>query len=137
MRMEIYRGAPFVDMEEEIEFFVEWFDEIPQRILWVYGPKSSGKTTVISYAVDNHLLKAKEKFWVKYFNLRETFIGTYDNFLDTFFVGMEKGEGEKGARIGVDVFGFKAGERNERKAFSTCGNSFFKYGIYRKNIQRC
>ncbi len=107
MKIETYRGAPFVDREEEIEFFVDWFNEVPQRILWVYGPKSSGKTTVLSYVVDHYLLKNKG-FWVKYFNLRETLIGSYKSFLDTFFVEGEKGESEQGARIGINVFGFKS-----------------------------
>ena len=52
MKIETYRGAPFVDREEEIEFFLEWFDDVPQRLLLVYGPKSSGKTTVICLASD-------------------------------------------------------------------------------------
>jgi len=95
-----------VDREEEIEFFVDWFREVPQRILWVYGPKSSGKTTVISYVIDNYLLK-DEKFWVKYFNLRQALITSYDSFLDTFFMEVE-GEEEKGGRIGISVFGLKA-----------------------------
>jgi hypothetical protein len=30
MRIETYRGAPFVDREEEIEFFVDWFNDVPQ-----------------------------------------------------------------------------------------------------------
>jgi AAA+ ATPase superfamily predicted ATPase len=97
-----------VDREEDIEFFVDWFNEVPQRILFVYGPKSSGKTTVISYVVDNYLLKDEETFWVKYFNLRETLISSYENFLDTFFVEEEKGESEKVGKIGINVFGFKA-----------------------------
>ena len=108
MRVETYRGAPFVDREEEIEFFVDWFSEVPQRVLWVYGPKSSGKTTVISYVVDNYLLVEEKKFWVKYFNLRRTLITSYENFLDTFFVELEGGESEISGKIGISVFGFKA-----------------------------
>ena len=106
MRIETYREAPFVDREEEIEFFVDWFNEVPQRILWVYGPKSSGKTTVISYVIDNYLIK-DEKFWVKYFNLRQALITSYDSFLDTFFIEAEEKE-EKGGKLGINVFGFKA-----------------------------
>ena len=63
MKIETYRGAPFVDREEEIEFFVDWFDDVPQRILFVYGPKSSGKTTVIEYYIApkkvGHVLKVE------------------------------------------------------------------------------
>ncbi len=106
MRIEIYRRAPFVNREEEEQFLLDWFSEVPQRILWVYGPKSSGKTTLISYVLENHFVKNK-MFWIKYFNLRETFITSYDSFLDTFFAEVEKGESERGAKIGIDVFGFK------------------------------
>ncbi len=89
MKIETYRGAPFVDREEEIEFFVDWFDEVPQRILFVYGPKSSGKTTVIEYVVENRLLTekdfwAKSKYWVKYINLRRKLISNYATFLHSF-----------------------------------------------------
>jgi len=48
MKIVTSRGAPFVDREEEIEFFVDWFNEVSRRIFWVYGPKSSGKTTAFS-----------------------------------------------------------------------------------------
>ena len=54
MKIETYRGVPFIDREEEIEFFVDWFREAPQRILFVYGPKSSGKTTVIEYVIEKN-----------------------------------------------------------------------------------
>ena len=107
MKIETYRSAPFIDREEEIEFFVDWFNEVPQRILFVYGPKSSGKTTVISYVVDNHLIKRKN-FWVKYFNLRETLISSYETFLDAFFVEVDEGESESAGKIGINVLGFKA-----------------------------
>jgi AAA+ ATPase superfamily predicted ATPase len=107
MKIETYRRVPFIDREKEIKFFKDWFEELPQRILFVYGPKSSGKTTIISYVVDNYLLKRKG-FWVKYFNMRETLIGSYDTFLDAFFVEVEEGESESFGKVGINVLGFKA-----------------------------
>ena len=91
MKIETYRGAPFVDREEEIEFFVDWFNRVPQRVLWVYGPKSSGKTTVIEYVVEKKLLREKEwweksKYWVKYINLRRKLISSYKTFLHSFIM---------------------------------------------------
>ncbi len=91
MRITTYRGAPFVDREEEEEFFVDWFSEVPQRILWVYGPKSSGKTTLIEYVIENRLLTEKEwwiksKYWIKYLNLRGKLITSYRSFLDALIV---------------------------------------------------
>ncbi len=113
IRIEKYRGVPFIDREEEIEFFVDWFNEPPQRILFVYGPKSSGKTTVIEYVIEKKLLKEnkrkkKSKYWVKYLNLREALIASYGSFLDTFFVEVKEKESEKEGRIGINVIGFKA-----------------------------
>ncbi len=107
MRIKEYRGAPFVDREREEAFFVRWFNRVPQRILWVYGPKSSGKTTLIEYVIENHLLKERN-FWIKYFNLRETFISSYGSFLDAFFVEADKPESEKTGIIGINLFGFKS-----------------------------
>jgi len=116
MKVEIYRGVPFIDREEEIEFFVDWFNKVPQRILWVYGPKSSGKTTVIEYVIEKRLLPQK-KWWIKYFNMRETLITSYNSFLDTFFVDVRNEDVEKEGRIGINVIGFKAEvlERVRRK----------------------
>ncbi len=113
MKMETYRGAPFIDREEEIEFFVEWFSEVPQRILFVYGPKSSGKTTVIEYVIEKRLLTEKEgwlrsKYWVKYLNLREALVASYGSFLDTFFIEIKGEESEKEGKIGINLIGLKA-----------------------------
>ncbi len=83
MQIRTYRGVPFIDREEEIEFFTDWFLEAPQRILFVYGPKSSGKTTVMEYVVENKLLN-DDKYWVKYLNLRGKLISSYDSFLYSF-----------------------------------------------------
>ena len=91
MRIETYRRARFVDREEEIGFFVDWFTEVPQKILWVYGPKSSGKTTVIEYVVEKCLLAERQwwinsKYWVRYLNLRGKLISSYRSFLDALIV---------------------------------------------------
>lgn len=116
MKVETYRGVPFIDREEEIEFFVDWFNKVPQRVLWVYGPKSSGKTMVIEYVIEKRLLPQK-KWWIKYFNMRETLITSYNSFLDTFFVDVRNDDVEKEGRIGINVIGFKAEvlERVRRK----------------------
>ena len=122
MKIETYRGAPFIDREEEIEFFVEWFSGVPQRILFVYGPKSSGKTTVIEYVVERRLLTEEErwiksKYWVKYLNLREALISSYNSFLDTFFVEVQDEGLERKARVGINIIGLRAEvlERIKRK----------------------
>ncbi|MDQ7032756.1 MAG: ATP-binding protein, partial [Desulfonauticus sp.] len=53
------------------------------RVLWVYGPKSTGKTTLIEYIIENHLLENKN-YNVKYINFRGLLISSFDNFVDSF-----------------------------------------------------
>ena len=57
--IKIFRGVEFIDREKEIEFFLNYFNQNPERILWVYGPKSTGKTTLIEYIIENELDKNK------------------------------------------------------------------------------
>ena len=78
-----FRGEPFIDREKEIKFLKEFFEDKPRRILFLYGPKSTGKTTLIEYVIENELNKSK--YWIKYLNLRRTLIATYDNFIYSFF----------------------------------------------------
>jgi len=122
MKIETYRGAPFVDREEDIEFFVDWFNEVPQRILFVYGPKSSGKTTVIEYVVEKRLLAEKEwwvksKYWVKYLNLRRRLISSYESFLQAFVFPEDVygREIEKDVRISLKFFSIERRKLEEIK----------------------
>ena len=78
-----FRNYPFIDREEEIKFLVDFFEKEPSRILFLYGPKSTGKTTLIEYVIENEL--NKKDFWIKYLNLRGVLIANYDNFIYSFF----------------------------------------------------
>ena len=105
MRVEEYRGVPFLYREKEISFLIKWFSEPPQRILFVYGPKSSGKTTIIEYIVEKELLGEgklkKDKYWVKFINLRGKLISSYNSFLEALI--MPKDEGDKSAELSASI----------------------------------
>jgi AAA+ ATPase superfamily predicted ATPase len=49
-----FRNYPFID-REEVKFLKEFFEKEPSRILFLYGPKSTGKTTLIEYVIENEL----------------------------------------------------------------------------------
>ena len=83
MLVKKFRNDDFINRESEIEFFLDYFQKNPRRILWVYGPKSTGKTTLIEYVVENYLMN-DVKYNVKYINFRRNIISNYDNFLQTF-----------------------------------------------------
>ncbi len=113
----IFRGEELIDRRDDIKFFMNWFKSLPKEILWVYGPKSSGKTTVIEYVVENELYedfekeKLKKGFWVKYLNLRRYLITSYNTFLEAFIKpkeGNRKKEERLGARFSVGIIEVKA-----------------------------
>jgi len=80
MQIKLFRKDEFINREKEIEFFLNQFNEVPRRILWVYGPKSTGKTTLIEYIIENELDKNKT---IRYINFRGILVGSYDSFLNS------------------------------------------------------
>ena len=122
--MRIFRGENLIDREKEINFLKDWFEELPKEILWIYWPKSSGKTTLIEYVVENELFEdfwalKSVKFWVKYINLRRYLISNYESFIESFLVPKKNVITKKAesldARISIGVFEIKASVLNEVK----------------------
>ena len=85
MRKLTYRNVPYIDREEEEKFLLHrLYNEEPTSILFIYGPKSSGKTTFVEYIVEN-VLKKDKRFYVNYVNFRGYAIVNYDSFLNIYF----------------------------------------------------
>jgi len=88
MKNILFREEKLIDRENERSFIKEWFEKVPKEILWIYGPKSTGKTTIIEYIVENELfddfkLFKSEKYNVKYINFRQKLFGNYDSFINS------------------------------------------------------
>jgi len=119
-----FRGEKLIDREEEIKFLLDWFEKLPKEILWIYGPKSSGKTTIIEYVVENELFedfwkfKTKRDYWVRYINLRRYLISSYNSFIEAFLKPKKeskKKEEKIDARMSIGIFEIKASVLNEVK----------------------
>ena len=77
------KKAAFINRIEEQNFLKRWVSQQPENILFLFGPKSSGKTTLINHFLGTFLNVGE---WdVKHFNLREILITNYTDFLQTFF----------------------------------------------------
>ncbi len=88
-----YTNEPaFVNREPELQYLQKWLTERPKNILFIYGPKSSGKTTLL-YHLTDHLLN-HQQFDIKYLNLRKVLIVNYSDFLQTMF-GIDYGKSQK------------------------------------------
>ena len=73
----------FIDRDREMADLTNYLEGEPNSILFLYGPKSSGKTTVL-YRLYDELAEGKI-YDIKFLNLRETFLDSYEDFLQAFF----------------------------------------------------
>jgi len=64
------------DRENETNYIVKHIDGVPNSILFVFGPKSSGKSTTMMKLVSE---SKKDKVFF-YYDLRASFIVTYRIF---------------------------------------------------------
>ncbi len=72
----------FWDREKEKKWLKHYLLTEPNAILFVYGPKSSGKTTLLMKVVEEI---SKDSFIYYWFDLREKFIVGYESVVDIFF----------------------------------------------------
>ena len=101
--MEYKNVSPFINRQNEITSIQQWIEEEPKKILFLFGPKSSGKTTLIYKVVDEHL-NDEQKYSVKLFNLREVLLVNYEDFLQRFFQ-LEDQEAKNTPRPGNTTYG--------------------------------
>jgi len=73
----------FINRTKELNYLFQCINNKPEDILFIYGPKSSGKTTLLMKFIDKHL--ANKHFSVKHFNLRKMLIANYSDFIQAFF----------------------------------------------------
>jgi AAA+ ATPase superfamily predicted ATPase len=82
-KLEYRKRAAFINREKELGFLREYVNIQPESILFLHGPKSSGKTTLLYKFFDQ--IQEEQKLDVKFMNLRKRFIPGYKDFLEIFF----------------------------------------------------
>ena len=81
----------FWDREKEKKWLKHYLLTEPNAILFVYGPKSSGKTTLLMKVVEeladqDKFLKEYDVYW---YDLRGIVVGSYEDVLNIFFEDAE------------------------------------------------
>ena len=83
----------FINRRRELAFLDSWIAERPNNLLFIHGPKSSGKTTLLMEFIRRRL--SADNYDIKHFNLRELLITSYKDFISSFFridYGKSKGD---------------------------------------------
>ena len=101
----------FYDREKDVEYFKKYFLLEPNSILFVYGPKSSGESTVI-----RRVIKEMENSDVVffYYNLRKYATPTKKEFLEIFFEKTNKKYVLNKLEFDLKVFKFGFNIKNEK-----------------------
>jgi len=104
----------FINRKREMAEIRRYLRGEPNSILFLHGPKSSGKTTLM-YRLFDEIAEEKE-YEINFLNLREVLLTSYDDFIDAFFKSTEADNGLKtGIKQQYSLFGlFKLDAFTER-----------------------
>lgn len=117
-KLEYKQYAAFINREREIKELRKFIDKEPSEILFLHGPKSSGKTTLLYKLLEQ--VEKEQKLDVKFMNLRKIFTEfsndyNYKDFLSVFFNVREKEEKKEKISAGINVGFFKIDSEIEKK----------------------
>jgi AAA+ ATPase superfamily predicted ATPase len=87
-KSEYRKDVAFINREKDLAFLRDWINERPESLLFLHGPKSSGKTTLLYKFLEQ--MEKEQELDIKFLNLRKIytdFSGNYDfrDFLKIFF----------------------------------------------------
>jgi AAA+ ATPase superfamily predicted ATPase len=122
-KKQFYRqDVAFVGMKKELAGLKLFIDKEPSEILFIHGPKSSGKTTLLYKFLEQ--IQNEQKLNVKFLDLRKTFTNVYDDFLKTFFQVETKGEKKETLSSNINVGFFKIDSTVEKKILEKRADPF-------------
>ncbi len=107
------KRVAFINRQKELNYLKTHIDEEPESILFLHGPKSSGKTTLLYKFFQQ--IQLEQKLDVKFMDLRETFTDVYEDFLKAFFHVETQGEKKEKLASNINVGFFKINASVEKK----------------------
>jgi AAA+ ATPase superfamily predicted ATPase len=115
-QLEYRKEVAFINRERELSYLAEYMNTRPESILFIHGPKSSGKTTLLYKFFEQ--VEKRQDLDVKFLNLRKTYKdkSNYKDFLKVLFeVADDKDEKKEKLSAGINVGFFKISSGIEKK----------------------
>jgi AAA+ ATPase superfamily predicted ATPase len=116
------KDVAFINRENELAFLKGYLDERPESILFIHGPKSSGKTTLLYKFLED--IRKEQRLDVKFMDLRETFTDVYEDFLKTLFRVETKGEKKEKLESNINIGFFKINASVEKEILKKRADPF-------------
>jgi len=82
-KFEYRKDVAFINRLGELKYLRDYINIRPESILFLHGPRSSGKTTLLYKFFEQ--IEKEQKLDVKFLNLRKKLIGNYKDFIRIFF----------------------------------------------------
>jgi AAA+ ATPase superfamily predicted ATPase len=82
-KLEYDQYVAFINRQTELNRLRNFVNKEPFEILFIHGPKSSGKTTLLYKFFDQ--IQKEQKMDVRFLNLRKKLIANYKDFIRIFF----------------------------------------------------
>ncbi len=120
--MQYRKDVAFINRERELAFLKGYLNERPESILFIHGPKSSGKTTLLYKFFDQ--IQKEQKLEVKFLDLREAFTNVYEDFLKAFFRVETRGEKKQSLASYINFGFFKIDAAVEKKILEKRADPF-------------
>jgi AAA+ ATPase superfamily predicted ATPase len=117
-RFNYRQHVAFINRETELRDLSLFINKEPSEILFIHGPKSSGKTTLLYKLFEQ--LEKEQKLDIKFLNLREVSTEfsddyNYRDFLHMLFSVEDKSERKGKLSAGINVGVFKIDSEIDRK----------------------
>ena len=116
------QDVAFINRENELCDLKNFVNKRPSEILFIHGPKSSGKTTLLYKFLEQ--IQKEQKLDVKFMDLRKTFTNVYEDFLKAFFQVETKGEKKETLTSNINIGFFKIDTTVERKILEKRADPF-------------
>jgi AAA+ ATPase superfamily predicted ATPase len=120
--LEYRQYVAFINRQTELKDLRTFIDKEPSEILFIHGPKSSGKTTLLYKFLEQ--VQKEQKLEVKFMDLRETFTDVYEDFIKTFFQVETKGEKKHTLASNINIGFFKIDASVEKKILEKRADPF-------------
>ena len=120
--LEYRKDVAFINRDRELKYLHDYIDIRPESILFLHGPKSSGKTTLLYKFFEK--IQKEQKLDVKFLDLREIFTNVYEDFLKTFFRVETKGEKKESLSSNINIGVFKIDAAVEKKILEKRADPF-------------
>jgi hypothetical protein len=120
---EPYRqDVAFIDRNKELADLRLFVDKRPAEILFIHGPKSSGKTTLLYKFLEQ--IQQEQKLDIKFIDLRKTFTNVYEDFFKVFFQVETQGEKKESRASNINIGFFKIDASVEKKILEKRADPF-------------